>query len=63
MLRLWNKKKEFGELLFCADMWAKLFLQEAGLQDNAAAIDLAIHLFGVVCKTNTLYLCSALDDH
>ena len=40
-----------------------LFLQEAGFQYDAAALDLAINLFGILGQADTLHFGAALDDH
>lgn len=40
-----------------------LLLEEAGLEHDARAVNLAIYLLGVIGKADALYLCSALDDH
>ena len=40
-----------------------LFLQEAGLENYAAAFDLAVHLFRVLCQADASDLCSSLDNH
>ena len=40
-----------------------LLLEEAGLEDDAAAINLTINLLWVVGKLDALYLCASLDNH
>ena len=40
-----------------------LLLKEAGLKNNAAAVDLAVNLLRILCKADALNLCSALDHH
>lgn len=40
-----------------------LFLQEAGLEDYAAAFYLAVDLLRVVGQADASYFCSAFDDH
>ena len=40
-----------------------LFLEEAGLQNDAAAVDLAVNLFRILSEADALDLCSALDHH
>ena len=40
-----------------------LLLQEAGLEDDAAAVDFAVYLLWVVGEADALNLCASLDDH
>ena len=40
-----------------------LFLQEAGLEDYAAAFNLAVDLLRVVGQADASYFGSAFDDH
>ena len=40
-----------------------LLLQEAGFEDDAAAVDFAVYLLVVVGKANALHLSATLDDH
>lgn len=44
-------------------MYRALLLQEAGLKHDAATINLAVYLLGVVGKADALNLCASLDDH
>ena len=41
----------------------RLLLEEAGLENDAAAIDLAVNLLRILGKADALNLCSALDHH
>ena len=43
--------------------FSTLLLQEASFEHNAATIDFAIHLLGVIRKADALNLCTTLDDH
>lgn len=61
-----NKKAPFVEGAFSFVVIAKFFhllLQEAGFEDDAAAVDFAVYLLVVVGKTNALHLGATLDDH
>ena len=40
-----------------------LLFEEAGLEDNAAAVNLAVNLFWILGQADALDLCSTLDDH
>jgi hypothetical protein len=40
-----------------------LLLEEAGLQNDAAAFDLAVNLFRILGKADALHLGSTLDHH
>ena len=40
-----------------------LLLQEASLENDAAAVDLAVNLLRILSKADTFNLCSALDHH
>ena len=42
---------------------AVLLLQEAGLENDAAALNLAVNLFRILCKTDASYFGATLDDH
>ena len=47
----------------CCYIARSLLLQEASLQDDAAAIYFAVHLLGVLRKADALNLRTTLDDH
>ena len=40
-----------------------LLLEEAGLENYAAAFDLAVNFFRILGKADALYLCTSLDYH
>lgn len=42
---------------------AVLLLQEAGLENDAAALNLTVNLFWILCKTDASYFGATLDDH
>ena len=54
-----NSRRNAGNIL-CKYL---LLLQEASLENDAAAVDLAVNLFRVLSEADALYLCSALDHH
>ena len=67
-----KSRKTFGVCCLCLRrscvslIWLleqRLLLQEAGLEYNAAAVDLAVYLLWVVSEADTLNLCASLDDH
>ena len=47
----------FSRLHYC------LFFEEAGLEDNAAAVNLTVNLFWIFSQTYALDFSSTLDDH
>ena len=42
---------------------SQLFFQEAGLQHDAAAVNLAVNLFGILGQADALHFGASLDNH
>ena len=40
-----------------------LLFKEAGFEDDAAAVDFAVNLFGVFGEANAFHFCATLDYH
>ena len=56
--------KQTGSLTTSVNSWkSALFRQEAGLENDAAALNLTVNLFWILCKTDASYFGTALDDH
>ena len=62
LLTIATKKSTPNRVLFI-DYTSTLLLQEASLEHDAAAINFAIYLLGVLREADALNLCATLDDH
>lgn len=62
LLTIVTKKAPQTECFFI-DYTSTLLLQEASLEHDAAAINFAIYLLGVLREADALNLCATLDDH